>query len=66
MEMLGAGSSFVMVPVPWPFAIVAFTAPERLTKKVSFASFRVSPLTATVKVWLVVPGENVSVPEAVA
>ena len=45
-----AGSSFVIVPVPVPFATV--TVPggtfERLTVKVSFGSKVVSPLTETV------------------
>jgi hypothetical protein len=52
-----------IVPVPRTVKTVALTAPERLTKKVSAFSFVVSPFTTTVTVWLVVPGENVSVPE---
>ena len=55
-------SSLVMVPTPWLSAMVALTAPLRLTKKVSFASGTVSPITGTVIVCVVAPGVKVSVP----
>ena len=35
----------MMVPTPWPSAIVALTGAVRLTRKVSFASSSVSPVT---------------------
>src|SRR5262249_59938099 len=40
-------SSLVIVPTPWPSAIVAFTALLRFRKKVSFGSTNVSPLIVT-------------------
>ena len=46
------------VPLPVAVPIVAFPAPERLTWKVSFPSNFVSPLTSTVRFWLVVPGAD--------
>ncbi|MCY1524799.1 hypothetical protein D9M68_597500 [compost metagenome] len=55
-------SSLVIVPTPWLSAMVALTAPLRLTKKVSLASGTVSPTTGTVMVCVVVPGVKVSVP----
>src|SRR5690242_1468451 len=57
-------SSFRIVPTPCAFDIVALAAPLRLTKNVSSGSFTLSPLTATVIVFDVWPGVNVSVPEA--
>jgi hypothetical protein len=62
----GAASSLKIVPCPCPFAMVALVGLPRLTRNVSLASGRVSPVTATVTVWLVVPGANVSVPLAAA
>src|SRR2546423_1266346 len=44
--------------------MTAFVGPLRLTKNVSFASGRRSPLTWTVTVLLVSPGAKVSVPGA--
>ena len=38
----GMASSSVIVPTPWPSAIVALVGLERLTKKVSFASSSVA------------------------
>ena len=55
-------SSLRIVPIPWPSAIVALMGLERLTKKFSLNSAVLSPMTATVIVWLVVPGGKVSVP----
>ena len=43
----------MIVPSPWPSAIVALVAMPRLTKKFSFSSIAASPLTATLIVWLV-------------
>ena len=40
-------SSLRIVPVPVPFAIVAFVGPESTTEKVSCASTLVSPMTST-------------------
>ena len=48
IESVGSGSSSVMVPTPWPSAIVALIGLVRLTKKVSLASSSRSPLTRTV------------------
>ena len=62
--MLMRGSSSMMVPTPWPSAMVALVGLLRLTKKVSFGSPRRSPLTGTVMVLLVSPGAKVSVPHA--
>src|SRR6266496_6044153 len=52
-------SSLRIVPTPWPSPMVALVGFERLTKKVSLNSAWLSPVTATVIVWLVVPGGNV-------
>ena len=54
-------SSLTMVPVPWATATVALTGLARLTKKVSFGSTVVSPLTVTATVLAVSPAANVSV-----
>ena len=59
---VGGRSSSVIVPTPWPSKMVAPLALERLTKKVSLASSRVSPLTWTVMVWVVTPAANVNEP----
>ena len=62
-ETVGGLSSSLMVPVPVPFAIVAWAGLLRLTVKVSFASSMLSPLTTTVIVWEpVVLAGNVTVP----
>ncbi len=65
-EILSVGtvSSFVIVPVAVPCPIVAFVGLLRRTVNVSFGSVAVSPTTATLMGRLVVPGLNVSVPEA--
>ena len=55
-------SSFVIVPCPWPSASVAPTGPLRLTRKVSFGSTVVSPLTTTAIVLLVWPAAKVRLP----
>lgn len=55
-------SSSRMVPVPWPTAMPAPDAAERLTKKVSSASTVESLRIATAIVFVVSPGLNVSVP----
>ena len=55
----------VPVPVPVVADTVAFVAPLRVTKTVSFNSSVVSPVTATLKVWLVVPAVKVSVPPVI-
>jgi hypothetical protein len=47
-----------------PCSIVAFVALVSSTRKVSFGSTWVSPLTATEIVFVVWPGANVSVPVA--
>ncbi len=59
----GVVSSFRMVPVPWPSAIVAFTGLDKVRVKVSSASTAVSPLTGTGTVFVVSPAAKVSVPE---
>src|SRR5262245_27892089 len=40
-------SSFWIVPVPWPFVMLAPLTFETLTKKFSLGSIAVSPLTVT-------------------
>jgi hypothetical protein len=45
-----AASSFLIVPVPWPSAMVAPLALARFTAKVSSASTVASPLMVTGKV----------------
>jgi hypothetical protein len=63
MESVGAASSLRMVPVPWATEIVALTAPDRSTLKVSSVSYVVSPFTATVTVFETWPGEKASEPD---
>ena len=48
-----------MVPMPCPSRIVALTAPERLTKKVSLGSLSRSSMMGTLKVCVVTPGAKV-------
>src|SRR5437879_12313592 len=62
MESAGWVSSFWIVPVPVPLAIVALVAADRVTVKVSSGSNVVSALTGTVIVLLVSAGAKVSVP----
>jgi hypothetical protein len=61
-ETVGGGSSSVIVPTPVPSAMVTLTASDRLTVKVSSISSSVSPLTRTVAVFVVWPGENTRLP----
>ena len=63
-DSTGAVSSFEIVPVPVPPTIVAFVGLLRFTVNVSLASNVVSPLTRTFTVCVVMPGLNVTVPEA--
>ena len=60
----GRPSSLTMVPWPCPSLMVAFTGLVRFTKKVSFSSGLVSPITLTVMVPESEPAGMVSVPEA--
>jgi hypothetical protein len=60
MEIEGSGSSLRMVPVAVARRIEAFVGPERVTVKVSSGSYVVSPLTLTVTVRDVTPGEKLS------
>ena len=59
-----AVSSFVIVAVADPCAILAFAGFESVTVNVSFPSTLVSPATVTGIVFSVSPGRNVSVPLA--
>jgi len=59
---VGGRSSSRIVPVPVAVVIVALIGLERLTVKISFNSFRVSPLTWTMMVLVVSPGLKVRVP----
>ena len=51
--------------MPWLSTMVAFVAPERLTKNVSFPSNTVSPFTTTLTTLVVSPMSvlNVNVPD---
>ena len=64
IDRVGGASSSVIVPAPWPSAIVALAGLDRSTENVSLASSSRSPLTATVNVCVVCPAANVSVPLA--
>ena len=66
IDSVGRSSSSVIVPVPLTVEIVAFAALLRVTTTVSFDSSSVSPVTDTLKVWLVVPAVKVSVPPVIA
>ena len=66
IDSVGVASLSVIVPVPVPAEIVAFVALLRATTTVSFGSSRTSPVTDTLKVWLVVPAAKVSVPPVIA
>lgn len=61
---VGALSSSVIEPVPVPSRIVALTAFDSETVKLSSISSTMSPLTTTVIVMVVSPAPKVSVPEA--
>ena len=63
IDSVGTASSFVIVPIPLPSAIVAFTGPLRFTPNVSFASNFVSPFTVTLTGRVAWPGVKVSVPD---
>jgi len=62
MDSRGGSSSSTMVPTPWASATVALVAFTRSTVKVSSGSSRVSPVTWTLTVLDVSPGEKVTVP----
>ena len=68
IDSVGVASSSVIVPVPVPAVVetAAFTGSFSRTFTVSFASSKTSPVTDTLKVWLVVPAAKVSVPPAMA
>ncbi|SUZ38490.1 hypothetical protein CPBF1521_44460 [Xanthomonas arboricola pv. juglandis] len=55
IDSAGSASSLTMVPWPWPSPTLAPVTLLTLTKKVSFGSLSVSPLTSTVKVALLLP-----------
>ena len=59
-------SSFVILPVAVPTAIVAPTEPEIVIEKASSCSMAVSATTPTEMAFDFSPGLNVSVPLAVA
>jgi hypothetical protein len=63
-ETVGGASSSLIVPTPWPSAMVAFDGFDRVSVNVSFASSSVSPTTSTVTVFVVCPGVNVRVLDA--
>ena len=52
----------MIVPIPWALEIVALVGFDRFTKKVSFGSLIVSPLTTTVMVFEVSPALKFTVP----
>jgi hypothetical protein len=62
----GGLSSFPIVPIACPSAIVALLGSERVTKKFSSASIALSPCTGTATDFEVSPAANVSVPFAAA
>ena len=62
----GATSSSAIVKVPVASEIVAFSAPERVSVTVSFASSRLSDKTATVNSCDISPGAKVKVVDAIA
>ena len=52
IESAGGGSSSVIVPTPWPSAIVAFDGARQVDEERLVRSRRArSPLTGTVNVW---------------
>ena len=66
MDTVGVPSSSVIVPVPVAVETAAFAALLSVTTTVSSASSVVSPVTDTLKVWLVAPAAKVSVPPVTA
>jgi hypothetical protein len=66
LSLCHSWSSFVIVPVAEPSAIVALAAPDRLIVSVSSGSTTVSPLTRTSIGLLVSPGAKARVPFAAA
>ena len=60
IESVGVGSSSVIVPSALPSAMVAFTGAESVSMYVSCISSSRSPLTATLIVFSVSPGANVT------
>ncbi len=61
-EIVGGGSSSVIVPTPWASATVAATGFVRSTVYVSLISSMVSPRTETVICFDVCPGAKLTVP----
>ncbi len=61
-DVAGPPSSFVIVPMPVPFAIVAPRGVDKITRKVSSVSTRSSPKTGIVTDFVVSPGSNTRVP----
>ena len=68
IDNVGTPSLSVIVPVPVPAVVetAAFVGALSDTRTVSFDSSRTSPVTDTLKVSLVVPAANVSVPPVIA
>jgi hypothetical protein len=62
MERVGAGSLSVIVPVPVPAEMVAFTGALRTTEKFSLPSKSASSLVGIEMVVLVLPAGIVPVP----
>ena len=63
VEAIAVPSSFIIVPVPVAFVIVAFTGLLKLTLKVSFGSTVLSPVIEILKFCFLVPGLNVNIPD---
>ena len=64
-EIVGGASSSVIVPMPWPSAIVALTGSARLAANVSSTSSSVSPIVCTVNWRVVTPGLKTRLPPVV-
>src|SRR5712692_5640999 len=58
----GAGSSLKISPRPKLRPMTALVGLNRLTRNALMASFSVLPITGTVMVWFVTPGEKTRVP----
>jgi hypothetical protein len=58
----GLASSFVIVPKPWASLTEALPGLNKLTKKSSFGSVVISPVTSKLTVFVVWPGANVRLP----
>ena len=59
MEIVGCGSSLVIVACPWASAMVAFVALLRLMKKVSSGSKVLSAMMLLEMVFVIVPGSRI-------